>query len=76
MSRWKFGVQLGSSKQLEVVQLVSVLHDVALDLAAHRPCDEVLELTSHQESGIRDSLRSDTDMALFDHLRRSLLHFC
>lgn len=43
----------GLSKQLEVIQLVPVLHNVALDLAADGPGDEILELAGDQECWVR-----------------------
>lgn len=61
------------SKQLEVVQFVAVLHDIALNLAADGPGNEILQLASNEEGGIRDRFRTHADMALFNHLCRSLL---
>lgn len=40
------------SKKLKVIQLVPVLHDVPLDLAADGPGNEVLELAGYQEGWI------------------------
>lgn len=62
------------SEQFEVVQLVPILHDVSLDLAANGPSHKVLELAGHQKGRVCDGFRSNSDMALLDHLGSSLLH--
>lgn len=59
-------------KKLEIVQLVAVLHNVLLDLAADRPSNEVLHTPRHQESRITDLFDTHTDMALLNHLGRCL----
>lgn len=53
-------------QQIEVVQLVAVLHNVALDLAGVDPGDEVLHVASNQESGIVNDFSSNADVALLD----------
>lgn len=54
------------SQQFEIVQLVAVLHDGALDLAGIDPCDEVLHTAGHEISRIRNDFRADSHVALFD----------
>jgi hypothetical protein len=53
-------------KKIEVIQLVAVLHDVALDLAGVDPGDEVLHVASNQESGIVNDFSSNADVTLLD----------
>lgn len=53
-----------SLKQVVIVQLVIVLHDLALDLARVSPRDKVLHVASHEEGWVGDSVRANTHMAL------------
>lgn len=54
------------SQQLEIVQLVAVLHDGALDLAGINPGHEVLHIAINQISRVRDDFGPDSHVALFD----------
>ncbi len=36
-------------EQVEVVQLVAILHNVPLNLGSRRPCDEILHRPGHDE---------------------------
>lgn len=54
------------SKKIKVIQLVTVLHDVALDLAGVDPGNEVLHVAGNQEGGIVDDFGSNADMTLLD----------
>ena len=56
------------SQQLKIIKLVPILHNIALDLAADGPRDEVLHVPRDQVRGIRDSVRPDPDVALLDEL--------
>lgn len=53
-------------KKIEVIQLVTVLHDVALDLAGVDPGNEVLHVASNQESGIVNDFSSNAYVTLLD----------
>lgn len=57
-----------SLEQLKVIQLIAVLHDVALNLAADRPRDKVLDAARHKIRRIGDRLGADAHMALLNHL--------
>lgn len=59
-------------QQLKVIQLVAVLHNVALDLAAHRPRHKVLGRSGDEVGRVRYRLDADTDVALLNHLGRGL----
>lgn len=59
-------------QELEIVQLVSVLHDVLLDLASHRPRHKVLRRSCNQVRRIGNRLYTDTDVTLLDHFRSGL----
>lgn len=61
-----------SSEQVEVVKLIAILHNIPLNLAANRPCNEVLHASCNQVRRIRDYRRADPDMPLFNHRYRSL----
>ncbi len=63
---------LSSSEKLKVVQLVAILHDVLLDLAAHSPGDEVFHAPRYQESRVADLLNTASDVPLLDKLCSSL----
>ena len=54
--------------ELEVVELVAVLQDVALDLGRIDPGDEVLHVARDQVGGVGDGVGADADVALFDEL--------
>ena len=60
------------SKQLEVVEVVAILHDMPLNLAAHRPSDKVFHSAGDEEGRICTRLDANSDVALFDHLDRRL----
>ena len=62
-------------KQLEIVELVAVLHDILLDLAANSPGDEVFHVPRDQEGRVTNFLDADTDVALLDELRGGLNSF-
>lgn len=59
-------------QQFKIIKLVTVLHDVPLDLAAHGPCHKVLHASRNQVRRVRNSLSSHAHVALLDHLGRSL----
>ena len=59
-------------QQLKIIKLVTVLHDVPLDLAAHSPCHKVLHASRNQVRRIRNSLGSHAHVALLNHLGCSL----
>lgn len=58
-----------TSHKVKVIKLLAVTHDILLDLAGVDPSDEILHITSDQESGIVHNLCSDTDMTLLDESR-------
>lgn len=62
---WVLAVRL---QQLKVIELVAVLHDVLLDLAADGPGNEVFSRSSHQICRICDCLSANADVALLNHL--------
>lgn len=53
-------------QQIEIIQLVAVLHDIPLDLAAIHPGDIILHVAGDQERRVGDDLGADADMALLD----------
>lgn len=55
-----------SLQQIEIVQLVPVAHDVALDLAGVHPGHEILHIPGDQERRIRDDFCPDSNVALFN----------
>lgn len=59
-------------EQLEIIQLIPVLHDIPLNLASHRPGDKVLHTPRHQERRIRHSLGTNSHVSLLNHLGRRL----
>ena len=60
------------SKQLEVVEVVAVLHDMPFNLASHSPSDEVLHPASDEEGWIGACFDANSDVALLDHLHGGL----
>lgn len=54
------------SKQIEIIQLIPVLEDIAFDLAAIDPGDEILHVAGDEEGGVGDDFGADADVALFD----------
>jgi hypothetical protein len=54
------------SQQIIVIQLLPVPQDIALNLTRVHPSNEILHVTSNQESRITDNLRTNTDMTLFN----------
>lgn len=59
-------MEVKSLQQIEIVQLVPVAHNVALDLAGIHPGHEVLHIPSDQECRIRDDFCPDSNVPLFD----------
>ena len=60
------------SKQLEIIQLIPILHDIPLDLASHRPGHKVLHAPRNQICCICYCLSTHTHMPLLHHFRRRL----
>lgn len=73
---------LSRSQHVEVIHLVLVAHDVALDLAGVDPGHKVLHVASDEVGRVVDDFRSNADVALFDECSRlappisSILPFC
>lgn len=59
-------------QKLKIIQLIPVLHDVLLDLASHCPGHKVLRRPRDEIGRISDHIRTDSHVALLDHLRRRL----
>lgn len=55
-------------EKLKVVQLVLVLHNILLDLAAHGPRDKVLHGPGDEHGRVRDHVHADAHVALLDEL--------
>lgn len=64
--------QRTSLEQLEIIQLVPVLHNIPLNLAPDGPRDKVLRRPRDQVRRVRDRLGADAHVALLDQLRRGL----
>ena len=56
--------------QIEIVQLVAVAHDIALDLAAVHPSHEILHIPGHQKRRVSNHLSTNPHMTLFDERNR------
>lgn len=61
-----------SSQQLEVIQLIPVLHNIPLNLASHTPRHKVLRRPRHEIRRVRNRLGTDPHVSLLDHLGRRL----
>lgn len=59
-------------QELEIVQLISVLHNVLLDLASNRPCHKILCRSCNKVRRIGNRLYTDTYVTLLNHFRSSL----
>lgn len=60
------------SQKIKVIQLLTIPHDVALDLAGVDPGHEVLHIAAHQKRRVVDNFRPNADVTLLDE-RSSLL---
>lgn len=58
------------SQQIEVIQLLTVAQDIALNLTGINPSNKVFHVTGDQERRIIDNLGTNADMALLDESRR------
>lgn len=54
------------SQKIKVIQLLTVPHDVTLDLAGVNPGDIVLHIPGNQVSRVIDDLSTNTNLALLD----------
>jgi hypothetical protein len=61
---------MNRSQQIEVIQLLTVTQDVALDLTGIDPSDKVLHVARDKECRVIDDLGTNTDMALLDESGR------
>ena len=55
-------LRLLQSLEFEVVQLVAVLHNVALDLGGIDPGDKIFHVPCDKVGRVRDDIRTDSDM--------------
>ena len=53
-------------QEVVVIELVVVLHDLALDLGRVDPCHKVLKVTGDKEGRVRHGVWSDPDVPLVE----------
>ncbi len=63
-------------QQLHVIHLVSEIRHLSLHLAAHRPCDVVLQVPGDMQFTVRAHIHPDADVPLLDELRRVFYAVC